>query len=387
MPAPPRRVMYVNHVAEISGAEGSLLALIRHLDRRRFTPTVACPHGPLALEAQDLGLDFAPIPHMRAARPRGPIQALAAAARLKIFAGNVRRAGEELECDLVHANSLIAGLGAAMGWGRSRPVIWHARDLQAPARAERWMLARATRIIAISGAVVDHLFEVHPRAREKTTLIYNGIDPEEFRPERSREQVRGELGVPDDAPLVGNVGQLVPWKRQDLFIEVAARVLAQTPDAHFAIIGADLFGEHQDYVARLRASAKDVGLADRLVFAGYREDMPDVMAALDVMAHTADAEPLGRVLLEAMSLGVPCVAARAAGPAEIIDHDRSGLLVEPGDGEGFAREVASVLGSPALAGRLGEAAIERTRGEFSAHRTAQLTEEVYEEALADRLLR
>lgn len=387
MPTPPRRVMYVNHVAEISGAEGSLLALIRHLDRRRFTPTVACPHGPLALEAQDLGLDFAPIPAMRLSRPKGLWQAISASVKLQILGGNVRRAADEMRADVVHANSLIGGIASCIGAGVRRPVIWHARDLQAPARAERWMIARATRIIAISGAVVDHLFEVHPRAREKTTLIYNGIDSEEFRPVRSREQVRGELGVPDDAPLVGNIGQLVPWKRQDLFIEMAARALAEAPDAHFAIIGADLFGEHPDYVARLRALVEELGLRGRMVFAGYREDMPDVIAALDVMAHTADAEPLGRVLLEAMSLGVPCVAARAAGPAEIIDHERSGLLVEPGDVEGFAREVTSVLRSPALAERLGEAAIERTRGEFSALRTAQLTEEVYEEALADRLLR
>ncbi len=387
MPTRERRVLLVNHVADISGAEGSLLTLIRHLDRRRVIPTVACPHGPLAVAVQEMDVEFAPIPAMRLSRPKGLLQAIGASVKLQLLGGHVRRVADEVRADVVHANSLIGAVASCIGAGVRRPVIWHARDLRAPARAERFAVARATRVIGISRAVVDHLLGTHLRAREKTTLIYNGIDPDQFQPARDREQVRAELGIPPGAPLVGNVGQLVPWKRQDLFVEMAERVLRDIPTCWFVVVGADLFGEHADYVASLRALAEERRVADRLVFAGYREDMPDVMAALDVLAHTADNEPLGRVLLEAMSLGRSCVAARSGGPAEIIDHRRSGLLVEPGDVPAFAREVVAVLKDPERAANMGEAAVERTRGEFSALRMAQLTEEVYAEALADSLLR
>ena len=382
----PRRVLYVNHVAEISGAEGSLLALIRHLDRRRFEPRAAVPLGPLAGELEELGLAVERIPAFRAHRPRGLLQAIAASVRLKILAGNIRRVGEELGCDLIHANSIVAGIASVMAWGGQRPVVWHARDLRAPARAERWLTRRTTRIIAISSAVVDHLLQVDPRARERITLVHNGIDPDDFVPSRPREQVRTELGVPADAPLVGTVGQLVPWKRQDMFIHIAAKALVAVPACRFIVVGADLFGEHPDYVAGLRELAAELGVADRVIFAGYREDMPNVMSALDVLVHTAGDEPLGRVLLEAMCLGVPCVAARSAGPAEIIEHGVSGLLVDADDVAAYAREVVSLLRNPVGAARLGEAARERATTKFSAQRTALLTEEVYEEALTEALL-
>lgn len=382
----PRRVMYVNHVAEVSGAEGSLLALVSNLDRRRFEPVAAVPLGPLSRELGELRVPVEPIPAWRAHRPRDPLGMLVAGVRLKILSGHIRRVGEELGCDLVHANSLIAGLASVTAWGGVKPVIWHARDLRAPRRAVRWVISRATRVIAISTAVVDFLLQVTPAARHKTTLIRNGIDPGAFRPTRTPGQVRAELRVPEGAPLVGAVGQLIPWKRQDRFIEIAARVRTDVPDCRFIVVGADLFGEHPDYVRGLHHLAAELGVADRVIFAGYREDMPNVMSALDLLVHTAEDEPLGRVLLEAMCLGVPCVAADAAGPAEIIEQGVSGVLVAEDDTEGFAREVARLLSDPSARRALAEGAVARTRGEFSALRMAQLTEEVYQEALAERLL-
>ena len=247
-------------------------------------------------------------------------------------------------------------------------------------------MAHVTRIIAISTAVVDHLLEVSPAAREKTTLVHNGIDPDTFQPTRSPERVRRELGIPEGAPAIGCVGQLIPWKRQDRFIEMAAQVLVQIPACRFLIVGADLFGEHAEYVEGLHDLTAELGVADRVRFTGYREDMPNVMSALDVLVHPAENEPLGRVLLEAMCLGVPCVALDAGGPAEIIEHGISGVLVAADDHDGFAREVISLLRNPLYRRSLSEAAKERARGKFSALRMAQLTEEVYEEALADMLL-
>ncbi len=382
----PLRVLYLNHVGSVSGAENSLLTLVHHLDRRRFTPVAAVPAGPLAQRFDAQGVHVRLIPQLRLGRPSGLLSGGWGALRLRRWAASLRRAARVLDCDLVHANSLTAGLGASLAIGGRLPVVWHARDVRAPVRAERWLAARATRIVAISACVADHLLEVTPAARERTVLIYNGIEPDGFRPTRSREQVRAELGLPPDCLLVGTVGQIVPWKRQDVFIEAAAIIVARMPRSHLLVVGADLFGEHSDYGRELRSLAEMLNVGSRVIFTGYHEDVASVMAALDVLVHPAEDEPLGRVLLEAMSLGVPCVAASSGGPAEIIEDGVSGMLVTPGDVNGFAREVCELLERPGAARRLGEAGRARVQSHFLASRMARLIEDVYEEALAEALL-
>ncbi len=376
------RVLFVNHVGEVSGAENSLLTLVRHLDRERFMPVAAVPGGPLASELARLNVPVGLVPELRLTRPRGPWQWVGRALRLRQWVTKLTIAAEELGCDLVAANSLTAGLAAALGLAQRVPLVWHARDLHAPERTVRWLAPRCTRIVAISACVADALAAISRAARERTTLVYNGVDRERFRPQRSRDEVRAEFGVPVDATVIGTVGQLVPWKRQDLFLEAAAHILAHLPQAWFLVVGADLFGEHAAYVAELRALAAALSLGDRAVFTGYREDVATVMAAMDLMLHPAEEEPLGRAVLEAMSLGVPCVAANACGPAEIIEDGISGILTPPGDAQAMAARAVELLSRPGGVQRMGEAAVRRVETAFSAERMARLTEDVYEEALA-----
>ncbi|MGC9318101.1 MAG: glycosyltransferase family 4 protein [Armatimonadota bacterium] len=376
------RVLLVNHVGEISGAENSMLTMLRHLDRTRIRPVAAVPAGPLARGLEDLEVPVALVPELRVARPRNPWQMIGRAISLRGWAGKLAVAADELRADLVAANSLTAGIAASMGLGQRMPLVWHARDLQAPERAVRWMVARATRIAAISTCVADRIIDAARDARRKTTLIYNGVDTVLFRPERPPEEVREGLGIPGDALLVGTVGQLVPWKRQDLFLEAAARILAHRPRAWFAIVGADLFGEHAEYGTKLRRLAHDLGLQSRAVFTGYREDIASVMAALDLLLHPAQDEPLGRAVMEAMSLGVPCVAADSCGPREIIEDGVSGILVPSGDAEAMAARSLELLRREGGPERMGEAARRRIDEMFSAERMARLTEDLYEEALA-----
>lgn len=377
-------MLFVNHVGELSGAESSLLTLVRHLDRRRLVPRAAVPAGPLAAELGELDVPVSVMPELRLSRPSNPWQTLVAAFRLRRWGGVLSTAAEELGCDLVAANSLTAGIAAATTLGGRVPIVWHARDLRAPERSVRWMIDRATRISAISCCVADHLLRQKSGAREKTTVVYNGVDTVLFRPTRPADRVREELGVPADATFIGTVGQLVPWKRQELFLEAAARILAHRPGTWFAIVGADLFGEHPEYARGLRELAGELGLSERVVFTGFREDIASVMAAMDLMLHPAEEEPLGRVVMEAMSLGVPCVAADACGPAEIIEDGVSGVLAPPGDAHAMASRALELLARPDGLRRMGEAARGRIDGRFMAERMARLTEDLYEEALAER---
>ncbi len=375
------RVLVVNHVGATSGAEGSMLTFLRHLDRERFEPVAAVPAGKLASELDTLEIPVSLIPELRLSR-EGLWSVLVGGVRLRSWGAKVRLAAEELGADLVAANSLTAAVGCAMRVCPDWPLVWHARDLQAPDRAVRYVVPRATRIIAISACVADALIAQHDGAKAKTVMVHNGLDTLTFQPERPSAEVREELGISREAPVIGTVGQLVPWKRQDAFIEAAAHILARESDAHFFVVGADMFGEHPDYVADLRELAESLGLAERVLFTGFREDIASVMSALDVMVHPAQNEPLGRVILEAMSLGVPCVAVDNCGPSEIIEDGETGILVAEPAPRVIAARTVELLSRPGGAERMGQAARRSINERFAAERMARLTEGVYEEALS-----
>lgn len=378
----PARVLLVNHVGEVSGAENSLLTLAHHLDRRRIQPVAAVPAGRLAAELDALKVPVSLLPPLRLNRPRNPWEAFSGWLRLKRWGAALGTAAEELGAQLIAANSVIAAVAAAGGPARELPIVWHARDLRAPRRAVRWVVPRVTRIAAISACVADNLCEAHPAAQDRITLIYNGIDRTLFYPERSRTEVLREFRIADDAIVIGNIGQLVPWKRQDLFLEAAAGILARNSRAWFLVVGADIFGDHPEYVADLRQTAVRLGLSGRLVFTGYREDVASLMGAMDVLVHCAADEPLGRVLIEAMSLGVPCVAVDSCGPSEVIEDGESGILVPPGEPRAISDRVVELLSRQGGAERMGATARRRVDDLFSASRMARLTENLYEEALA-----
>ena len=190
-----------------------------------------------------------------------------------------------------------------------------------------------------------------------------------------------DLGIDTDAPLVLGAGQIVPWKRWDLFLEVAARVGRERPEVCFAIAGTDLFGEHADLGGRLREQAKRVPTRQPVRWLGQRDDMPDLYAAADLLLHCADREPLGRVILEAMCAGVPVVAVGAAGPAEVLEDGVTGRLCPPGDVEGLAGAVLGLLGDQEAARALAQKAGEVVRQRFTVEGMARAVEAVYEQLL------
>jgi glycosyltransferase involved in cell wall biosynthesis len=377
-------VLLVNHVGAVSGAEGSMLTLVRHLNRKHFEPVAAVPAGQLAAQLGDLGVPVSLVPDLRISR-RTLWSAIVGGIKLRSWAGKVRVAAEELEADLVAANSLTAALGCAMRLRGGWPLVWHARDLHAPRRAVSYVIPRVTRIAAISACVADALIDGHRGAGAKTVMIHNGVDTLNFQPAKTDLEVREELQVPADAPVIGTIGQLVPWKRQDVFLEVAAHILAHERDARFLVVGADMFGEHPDYVAQLRDLAESLGLGDRVIFTGFREDIASVMSTLDVLVHTAKNEPLGRVVLEAMSLGVSCVAVDSCGPSEIITDGDTGILVPKADPRQMAARVVDLLARQGATERMGNAARRRINERFTAEQMTRLTEDLYEEALAANL--
>lgn len=373
--AHPPRVVFVSHVAQCSGAERSLLSLLRCLPRGEVEPFAVVPSGPLSERLGALGIPVTPLPARRLRRTVNPLALVAQLRWLRqvrrVVAETCRRVG----ASLVHANTLPAAVALAQRGPSLPPLIWHCRDLLHPPQVLRWLASRCAAVIAISRVVERTLLEGCPQARVR--VIYNGLDPSDVPLRRDRAAVRAEFGVGPETPVVISVGQLVPWKRHDLLLEAARRLAQDLPAARWWIVGADLFGDNAAYARRLQRSAPAT-----VTFTGHREDAPDLIHAADVLLHAATAEPLGRVILEAMFLGTPCVAPAAGGIPELLESGVSGWLVEPGSAAALAQGALRLLQDAPLRARLSAAAQARVREHFSAERAAAETLALYRQIVA-----
>lgn len=354
-----------NHAEIVGGGEESLLGLLGALDGARWTPAVVVPaEGAVAARARALGgaVHVIPLPSLR--RP-GPALARSVTA--------LRRLVMATAAALVHANGsrAMAYAGVAARLAR-RPVIWHVRIGERDPLLDRALGWLADRVIVISHAVARRF----PAAlAPKVRVVHNGVDLGRFTPRPAPAGLRRRLGVPDVAPAVVSVGRFVAFKGYAHLLDAAAALGAARPAAHWVLVGdGELRGE-------LEAQARRLGLAGRVHFTGWREDVPDLMALGDLFVLPSLAEHFGRVLIEAMAMAKPVVATAAGGVPEIVVPGETGLLVPPADPRALAAAVRELLDDPARAGRLGAAGRRRAEAVFSIERHAELVARVYGEVL------
>jgi glycosyltransferase involved in cell wall biosynthesis len=171
-----------------------------------------------------------------------------------------------------------------------------------------------------------------------------------------------------EPPLLGTVGRLQRWKRIELALDAVPLVLAAEPDARFLVVGGGDEAVDAGYPAELHQRVERLGIEHAVTFTGHVDDAADRIAALDVLVHTADLEPFGLVITEALARGVPVVAPREGGPAEIVRNGVDGLLVDPQDAPAVADAVVSLLRDPERRRRMGEAGRARVAERFSEQR-------------------
>lgn len=324
-----RRVLLLSATARRGGAERSLAALARRLPEFGWEPVVA------VLEAGPLEewLKGVEVHRVSPSSPTAePLARLADGA------------------DAIVSNKWRSQLyGGPAATRTGRPCLWWQQDFPDTSPAELLDGSiRADAVVCSSEAVVRAQREAAPWSCPEK--IHLGIAVEEVTAQRgSGSRVRERLGLTTSVPLVGAVGRLAPRKRQDLFLRAAALVSDARPDVRFAVVGGDILGTEGLYAAGLEALADELGIADRVVFTGHQADVYAWIDALDVLAHPAGREPFGLVLVEAMALGKPVVAVDHAGPSEIVEHGRSGLLVPADDVDAFATAILRALTDPALA--------------------------------------
>jgi glycosyltransferase involved in cell wall biosynthesis len=386
------RVLYVNHTAEVSGGERSLLSLLAALGQS-VERTVASPPGELAEAVRALGVPVALITGTAGSLRLHGLHTPRALGEMSVAAVQVRRAVRRAHADIVHANSIRAGLVLALARAPAARIV-HARDVLPPGRVSaatlRLLGASADTVIANSAYTAEAVRAAAPQARIE--VVHNAVDLARWDPERiDREVARARLGIAGTRDvLLGVVAQLSPWKGQGTAIEALRLLVGEGLDAHLLLIGSAKFVarstrfDNEAYVTSLRAAVARAGLEDRVDWLGERDDIPELVRALDILLLPSREEPFGRALIEAMALRVPVIATTVGGPPEIVTDGEQGYLLPPEQPAAWAQAIKRITASPQLAQAMGRAGRERVEDAFSAERHAASVLEVYERALARR---
>lgn len=383
-------VLYVSHTAEVSGGERSLLGLLQALPDD-VRPLLATPAGDLLAEAEKLGIATERIAGTTGSLRLHPLHTPRAVAEMALAALQVRRLARRHRADVVHANSIRAGI--VLGLARpSAATVVHVRDCLPPSAAARATLrliaATATRVVANSAYTADAMRAMAPRAQ--IAVVHSAVDLSRFDPQRiDRAGARARLGAAGERrPLLGVVAQLSPWKGQDTAIEALVLLREQGIDAHLLLIGSAKFVaratrfDNEAYVAGLRARIAQAGLQDRVSWLGERDDVPELVRALDALLLPSGEEPFGRVLVEAMALEVPVLATAVGGPPEVVQDGREGYLLDPREPRAWAQAAARIAADPQLAQRLGSAGRKRALEAFGLDRHVAAITAVYREIVA-----
>ncbi len=275
--------------------------------------------------------------------------------------------------DVIHSHLSTAALRAcAAGRRTGVPTVAHVHAMN---RAGWYR--RADLVIACSRGVADHLRR--QGLRRPIEVVYNGLLLAEFQTLRPAGEVRQELGLPRDAPIIGVVASLTRRKGHRYLLEALAALRDRWPNLLCIILGSGPLR------ARLCRLAERLGVSHACHFLGFRQDRLEIMQLLDLLVLPSVAiEGFGLVILEAAALGVPAVASDMPGIDEAVVNGQTGLLVPPGDSAALANAIDTLLRDDNLRQRMGQAARDRALREFTIERMAAEVENCYLRLLASR---
>jgi L-malate glycosyltransferase len=382
------RALYVNHTSRISGGELSLISLLEALPPH-VEAIVACPEGPLAERLRSAAVEVVPIGGTDGSLRLHPTRTPRAVAEMALASIEVRRVARAAGADLVHANSIRAGIVATgLPAARTPPTIVHVRDCLPPGTISAISLkaiGRADALIANSA----HTRSTLGSAASTAHVVHNAVDCARFdRVELSRAASRARLGLDERCRTLAVVAQITPWKAQDDAIRVLRELLSSHPDLQLLLVGSAKFDsaatryDNDAYLRSLHRLVAELRLAGSIRFLGERDDVPEVLRAVDLLLVPSWQEPFGRTVIEAMAAGVPVVATDVGGPPEILADRACGLLLPPRQPPIWAAAIDDLLQDPAKLAAMGERGRAEARRHFGVQRHVAATLAIYESVLA-----
>jgi glycosyltransferase involved in cell wall biosynthesis len=402
------RIVYLNPVGVIGGAERCLLAIMGSL--REFQPhtdlhLIAATDGPLLSQARDLGVEVHRLPMPNAIADLGDfglqgrrrLGAALSLARRSLPAGlatrryvqQLRRLLQELQPSLVHSNGIKTHLLARLAVPKGSPIVWHVHDFLSlrplVARALRWASGRTAAAVAVSQAVADDARTV--LGELPIEVVYNATDTTAFSPGPSDgerlDALAGWGPAPPGTLRVGLIATYARWKGQDLFL----RAITQLPHVllhqavRFYIIGGPIYrtAKSQFSEDELRRLAAELKIVHQVGFIGFQANVAEVYRALDVVIHAStQPEPFGLTIVEAMACAKPVIVTQTGGAAELFQNDHDAVGVPPGDEAALATAIYELVTNPARRQRLGAQARQTAVTRFSRPRLGPEMAAVYQ---------
>jgi len=356
------KILFFDHSPIMSGAEYSLLDILQGLKNKPMDYSLLTIRGSkLIKQTNDIGIETIEISLPERLlyinkndfqrQPLKIIQSVGSVIKTVIGIYNILRRGKY---DAIYTNTLKSHiLGGLAGRLAGAKVIWHMRDIPIQPRPKRAIQFASTfipdKIIAVSEAVGKQF------GGRKVSVIHNGIDAEAIQKKAVQEmpvEIQRIMESSSGGPAIGIVGQIARWKGQDVFLRAAKLLAEKLPQAKFLIIGEALFDE-KDFRLELNNFVGNNNLQKRVTFTGHLENVYPVLKQLDVLVHcSVDPEPFGRVIIEAMALGVPVIATRGGAVDEIITNGENGLIVPPGDQNQLVEAVENILTDKTMRNRI-----------------------------------
>lgn len=328
------RIALLFEFGSLNGGEHSMLAIIDRTQTANVTYRAFAPsQGLLCAALQSRGISTTVFDVRSATGQRRPRQEVLSELHELLMAS---------DCDLVHANSLsMSRLTGAIAPDLPMPTTGHLRDILKLSKAAIADLNRNRKLVAVSNATREfHLAQ--GMLPERVVPLYNGVDCERFQPRWSDGSLRRELNLSAEDFLILNVGQMGLRKGQDVLADAAVRLADELPQAKYLLAGQRCSGkaESREFERNTIATLEGIHGGQALRVLGYRDDMPRLMNAADVLVHAAHQEPLGRVLLEAGASGLPIIATNVGGTPEILRDGESALLVPADDSAALATAIS-----------------------------------------------
>lgn len=387
-----RKVVFVEDAAAMGGVQFSTLYVAQQLDPAVWKPIVVCSEeGDFTNCCRRAGLETHVLeqPKLRSTSFRiakdirlpNPLAWLWDAATVLVASRRLARFLNQLKPQLVVTKGLFPHIYGGLATRQiGIPCVWHAQDFI----SERFFglyrrgFALAARllpkhIIADGGAIRRQLHS----SENRVSVILNGVNTNVFKPGIDGRGVRHELGIPEDAFVIGHIGRMTPWKGQHYLLEAFARIAHEVSNAYVVFVGDPVF-DTDSYQNKLLQLTRKFDLTKRVKFAGYRHDMPEVLASMDLFAFTSvekDTSPL--TLLSAMSAGLPIVAFDIEGVRELVDANEQMLRVPVADSKSLADSILRLVNDEQLQKRLSSAARSLAENNFSLQHHVKAVEAVF----------
>lgn len=367
------KILYLTPSSSLLGARKSLLVLLENLDKNKYLPIVACPQreGKLSeiLKEKNIRVEVIRLRNWRKLR------------NIRFLPGSIYslvRLIKKERINLVHCNEFwMNPYGVIAAKIAGIPCVTHIRTSLDIRKIKNYLLAYSDRIITVSN-ITRRPIEAFPKIFKKTTTVYNGVDIKQFNPNIRAEKTRKELNIKQEETVIGMIGQLYPDKGQKIFIKAAEKVLKKYPRTRFLIVGG---AKKERYKTQLKDLVGKLALEDKIIFTGKIEDIPQILASLDIFVLPSLNEGFSRVIIEAMACAKPVIATSVGGNSEAVIDGITGFIIPIKSPGILAQKIIELIENKDKIVQIGQKGRERVVNNFSLTHYVTNMEQIYDEFL------